>query len=446
MRVSDYRADIDGLRAIAVLLVVLGHLGLGPPGGFVGVDVFFVISGYLITGIVRGELQNGTFSFRGFYARRARRILPALVTVCGASLAAGWLLLLPSDFEALGAQVVTALVGLSNFYFALKTGYFDQSADLLPLLHTWSLGVEEQFYLIWPLALVLLHKRLRLSRRVFAWLGCGALLVLLAVAQSIVGNYPDVSFYVPFTRAWELALGAALTYVPRMADRRLVQAAPIAGLGMIAAAALLYSDNTTFPGAAALLPCLGAALVLLPTSRESAAKRLLALSPLVWIGRISYSLYLWHWPILVFTRHYFHGGSIPQPLSFVLLLAAVAASVLSWKFVEQPFRSRRFGWRSAAAAATVVLLAGVGVLATSGLPSRLSEKGQFIARFSEASQAAPFDSCNLLLPDRCPTEANGRPSVLLLGDSHARHSCALSWTCSRPRISTLRRPAAAGRY
>jgi hypothetical protein len=272
MRVSDYRADIDGLRAIAVLLVVLAHLGLGQAGGFVGVDVFFVISGYLITGIVRGDLRDGTFSFRRFYARRARRILPALVAVSFVCLAAGWFLLLPSDFEALGTQAVAALLGLSNFYFALKTGYFDQSAGLLPLLHTWSLGVEEQFYLVWPLGLLLLHRRLKLSPKVLAWLGGCALLLFLAVAQLIVENYPDVSFYVPFTRVWELALGAALTYLPRVTGRVLTEGAPIAGLTMIAAAALLYSDETSFPGVAALLPCLGAALILLPSPKETVAK------------------------------------------------------------------------------------------------------------------------------------------------------------------------------
>ncbi len=416
-----YRADIDGLRAIAVLLVVLGHLGIGPAGGFVGVDVFFVISGYLITGIVRGELRNGTFSFRRFYARRARRILPALVIVCLASLAAGWFLLLPPDFEALGTQVVTALLGVSNIYFALKTGYFDQSASLLPLLHTWSLGVEEQFYLVWPLALLLLHRWLRLPRTAAAWLGCGALLAMLAVAQVIVENYPDVSFYVPFTRAWELGLGAALTYLPQVRGRGLTEGAPIVGLAMIAAAVLLYSDETSFPGVTALLPCLGAALVVLPAAHDSVAGRLLALPPLVWIGRISYSPYLWHWPFLVFTRHYFHGGAIPEPVGFAILLAAIVTAALSWTFVEQPFRTRRFGWRSLAAATTVVLVAGVGALATSGIPGRLSERGQYIASFIGSSQAMPSNLCNLNLPDPCAGSSQGREAVFLFGDSHARH-------------------------
>jgi hypothetical protein len=256
---------------------------------------------------------------------------------------------------------------------------------------------------------------------VLAWLGGCALLLFLAVAQLIVENYPDVSFYVPFTRVWELALGAALTYLPRVTGRVLTEGAPIAGLTMIAAAALLYSDETSFPGVAALLPCLGAALILLPGPKETVAKKVLALTPLVWIGRISYSLYLWHWPILVFARHYFHGGAIPEQLAFFILLAAMAAAALSWKFVEQPFRTHQFEWRHAAAATTVVLLAGVGAMTTAGLPGRLSEKVQYIASFVDASQAVPSQACDLMSSRRCAGKSQGHEAVLLLGDSHGRH-------------------------
>lgn len=419
---TDYRADIDGLRAVAVLLVVLCHLGIGPAGGFVGVDVFFVVSGYLITGIVRSELRDGTFSFRRFYTRRARRILPALVAVCAFCLVAGWFLLLPSDLESLGVQVVTALLGLSNIYFALSTGYFDQSAELLPLLHTWSLGVEEQFYLVWPLALLLLHRRRRISRTTAVWIGCGVLLAALAAAQLIVWKYADAAFYLPFSRAWELALGAAVTYLPRVADRRIARSASIAGLAMIVAAALLYSDDTVFPGLAAILPCLGAALVVWPPAQHGIGNRLMALPPFVWVGKISYSLYLWHWPVLVFAKHYFIGQSVSWPLSLVLLLTTIIISALCWTFIEQPFRQRRVDWRSSAAAAVAVLLAGWTCLALAGFPDRLSEDGRRIAGFRESSQPLVVKgACDLSVPKSCLLEPDGRKRVLLLGDSHARH-------------------------
>lgn len=416
--ISAYRADIDGLRAVAVLLVVICHLGLGLDGGFIGVDVFFVISGYLITGIVRRELQEGRFSFAAFYTRRARRILPALVAVCLFCLAAGPFLLLPSDLESLGAQVVTAVLGVSNVYFALNTGYFDQNAELLPLLHTWSLGVEEQFYLLWPLLLLLLHRR---GRATLIWIGGGVFFASLAAAQVMVDHYPEAAFYLPFTRAWELALGAALTWAPRAGGNRTATAASIAGMALILVPAFLYSDSTEFPGLAAIAPCLGAALILWPTAQSGVVNRVLTKRPFVWVGKISYSLYLWHWPILVFTKQYSYG-SPSALLALVLLLAAVGVSALSWKYIEQPFRQGRYGWRIPAVALAIALTGGVLSYVQAGFPGRLSPEGHYLASFRDLSQPlAERDACNLGEPATCRVDTNGRNAVLLIGDSHARH-------------------------
>jgi peptidoglycan/LPS O-acetylase OafA/YrhL len=258
-----YRADIDGLRAIAVLPVVLFHAGFELfGGGFVGVDVFFVISGFLITGLIRNECARGTFSFRVFYLRRARRLLPALLATLMLSLAAGYWMLPPSDMRALGQSAFAALLSLSNMLFWLQSGYFDNASHLKPLLHTWSLSVEEQFYLVWPLALVL---GLRLGSR--AWLpgliAAGVIGSLLGCEIALSVDPSAAFFFLPF-RAFELGLGALLAFLPPLVSHRNAwrEACTATGLGMIFLAVFLYSESTRFPGFSALLPCVGAALVL----------------------------------------------------------------------------------------------------------------------------------------------------------------------------------------
>ena len=286
-----YRADIDGLRAIAVLPVVLYHAGFGFPGGFVGVDVFFVISGYLITSLILKDANTGAFSLATFWERRVRRILPPLLPVLAVSFIAGWFWMLPVDFRNLGGATAAQSVMMANVWFWTQGGYFNTSSDTEPLLHLWSLAVEEQFYVLFPLLLVAL-RRYRIST-------VGVLLALAAgsFALSAVLVFIDTSaaFYLMPTRAWELLLGALLCFAPQStAPRRwLAEIAALLGLVIIVAVSRVYTVGTPFPGAAALPPCLGAMLVIWAGSGTSTLTgRLLAAFPLRSIGLISYSLYL----------------------------------------------------------------------------------------------------------------------------------------------------------
>ena len=298
-----YRKDIDGLRCVAVTAVVLYHFGLSAPGGFVGVDVFFVISGYLITAQIAGDIEAQRFSLLTFYARRCKRILPALLVVCTACLLAGWFVLWPGDYKALAASVRYAAFGLANFYFLWNTGYFDQASDLLPMLHLWSLGVEEQFYFAWPALLLL---ALPLGRRWLIALLLALIAISLGASINAVAADQKAAFYLPHLRAWELAIGGLLVFLPHMrlpsyAREILGAAAALLILGAI----VMLTKASPFPGLSALPPVIGAALLIWHTMHggSSAVSRLLSLAPAVFVGKISYSLYLWHWPVLVLFRH-----------------------------------------------------------------------------------------------------------------------------------------------
>jgi peptidoglycan/LPS O-acetylase OafA/YrhL len=433
MSAIRYRADIDGLRAVAVLVVLLFHARLGPfPGGFVGVDVFFVISGYLITSIILAEIEAGTFSIVHFYERRVRRILPALFTVIAASIAIGWFVLAPRDYMEFALSAAAAAALYSNFHFNTRAGYFAPAAETQPLLHTWSIGVEEQFYLLAPLVILLLAGRLRL---VLLPAVAGLGLVSLAVAAYGVEQEWSSAFYLLPARAWELLVGVALAFglAPRLASRGLRNAAGLAGLACIATAALLYRSGMAFPGFAALIPCLGTAL-LIESGREgdTLTHRLLAAPPLVYLGRISYSLYLWHWPLLVFAE-YELGAAFGDHHRLAVLALSVALSVASYTFIEQPVRRRQVlaGRRGVFAAALGGLLACLGatelIRSTRGLPGRLSPEAAAFARAAPdksqlrdicAGRAAAFDGedtrgCEI------GARREGPASFVLYGDSHA---------------------------
>jgi peptidoglycan/LPS O-acetylase OafA/YrhL len=426
-----YRPDIDGLRAVAVLSVVLFHFGIGPfTGGFVGVDVFFVISGYLITAIIAREIEAGQFSLLGFYDRRVRRILPALVAVIVTSLIAGYLLLLPGDYEDLGDQAAYAVFGVGNFYFLSNTGYFDRAADLMPLLHTWSLGVEEQFYLVWPIALYLLARRGNNSRIVIV--GSLSLLIAVSLAWSVyaVSTNASVAFYMLHTRAWELALGALLVFTPSL-SKWAGEAAGFAGLALIAYAVFALDVQTPFPGFNALYPCLGAALIIWPKKHVTLVAHLLSTRGGVFIGWISYSLYLWHWPVLVFFRHYNNGGQPSLGEALVLLALSVVLSILCWRFVEKPFRSLAVSKVSVvslgALAAGTVMSIGIAVAGAGGLPSRLPESVRGLGSLQTMSKwkcRARIKLSEHLKKPLCSFGAdweNASQKVLLWGDSHAEH-------------------------
>jgi peptidoglycan/LPS O-acetylase OafA/YrhL len=309
-------------------------------GGFVGVDVFFVISGYLITGIIQRQIVSGHFSFAAFYSRRMRRILPAFYCVLTSVSLLAALRLFPEEASAYNHSAISAILSVSNIYFWKTTGYFAGPAISRPLLHTWSLSVEEQFYLIWPLLLVLIARFKPQSLRVFipALATCSFLLSLIGV-----WIWPDATFYLVFGRIWELALGGMLTLeilpYPSTASAR--QITGLLGLAMIAFADLRFTTDTPFPGAAALVPCLGAALIIAAGQKGfHAVGRMLAWKPIVFIGCISYSLYLWHWPILVFQRMFslFPGGDVGKAVKVEVLLATFILATLTWRFVEQPLR------------------------------------------------------------------------------------------------------------
>ena len=359
-----YRPDIDGLRAVAVSIVVLFHYGFAVfGGGYVGVDVFFVISGYLITAITRDEIARDRFSLTAFYERRIRRIVPALIAVLLACGLASIFVVLPEDLRLLAKSTMAAAVYGSNILFSRLAGdYFDaDNLTLEPLLHTWSLAVEGQFYLLFPLILVVLRRRPRVTVVV---LGLLAALSFGFGAWETV-HRPASAFYLLPGRAWELLIGGLLACWRRPVSAvspRLGEAAVGMGLAAIVLATILYDAATPFPGLAALLPCLGAVLIIGGGETGGRLTSLLGARAPAWLGRISYSLYLWHWPIIVLAR-YGRGPDLPVRLRVVLLLATVALAGLSHAVIERPFISRRIlpGRRAMMTAAACATLVSVGL-------------------------------------------------------------------------------------
>jgi peptidoglycan/LPS O-acetylase OafA/YrhL len=342
----QYRREVDGLRAVAVLPVLLFHAGFAPfAGGFVGVDIFFVISGYLITSIILHEQQAGRFTVVGFYERRARRILPALFFVMLMCLPAAWWWLAPSDLENFGQSVVAVTVFASNILFWITSGYFESASELKPLLHTWSLAVEEQYYVFFPLLLMLAWP---LGKRWIVAMLVVISLISLALAHRGAYQAPSATFYLLHTRCWELLTGAlAAFYLARPESN--APAAPhkplwnqlgsLLGVVLVVYAIVMFDEHTPFPSLYALVPVLGAALIIICAQPDTLVGRLLGHRLLVGIGLISYSLYLWHQPLFSFVRH----ATIERPAPTVfagLILIAVILAVLTWKYVEAPFRDR----------------------------------------------------------------------------------------------------------
>lgn len=336
---NQYRKDIDGLRAVAVIPVVLFHSGYSMfSGGYVGVDIFFVISGYLITNILIKQLQNDQFSIATFYERRIKRIFPALFTVLiVSSLAAIWLML-PGEIKQFKQSVISTLFFYSNYFFMFDVGYFADPAETKPLLHMWSLAVEEQFYVVFPVYLFLAFKY---CRKYVGIITIFLLLISFAYSAVLVNYLPGDAFYSTPARAWELMIGSLLAIYPK----REVLNSPlksnilsITGLGLIVASVVFFEKTTPFPGYMAAIPVLGSALILYAAHSERNLVGQLLSTPLFrFIGLISYSLYLWHWPVLTFARLY-SLGSHPYELMPWLLLLMILLAFLSWKFIETPFR------------------------------------------------------------------------------------------------------------
>ena len=337
----SYRPDIDGLRAVAVLAVVLNHAGFGlVPGGFLGVDVFFVISGFLITGIIDREFSSGSFSLVGFYERRVRRILPALGVVIVAVTPAAWTILTPAQLKQYGQSVASVAVFSSNLLFWQQSGYFDVAAELKPLLHTWSLAVEEQFYLFFPLLLVVL---LRLGKRARGVALSSLIIGSLVFAQVGANAQWTSNFYLLPSRAWELLLGASLALLgvragPGSAGRAREAVSFLALIALVGSLVLL-TEHDPLPGVLSLVP-VGATVALLWSSGpETLAYRVLTLKPLVTVGLMSYSIYLWHQPLFVLARHATRSD-LGAPLAAILVGVTVALSSITYRFVERPFRRK----------------------------------------------------------------------------------------------------------
>lgn len=421
-----YRADIDGLRALAVLAVVLFHADLGFPGGFVGVDVFFVISGYLITRLIVADLDRGRFSLVDFWNRRLRRIWPAALAVTIVVLVAGWLIMLPEDLFILAADAIAQVTMLANMRFWKGTDYFDSSVDLRPLLHTWSLAVEEQFYMVFPLVMLAVRPFGRRTRMcVLAVLAAASLMASVL----LIGKSPMAVFYLLPFRAWEMLFGSLVALAgAAVLGPAWSQALSLAGAGAILGPCVSYGRETIFPGAAAVAPCLGAVAIIV-AGETTWVNRMLAMEPLRRVGLASYSIYLWHWPILAFLR-YALGLRLPVPVALGALAATAVIALASYWWIETPFRRgwpARFPGRFAAMLAALTgLIVGsaFAIRHFQGFPGRLTPEArrllaveQFPHRFKFQGEMTADAGRHLKAMGR--TGAEQRVCFLLWGDSHA---------------------------
>lgn len=463
-----YRPDIDGLRAIAVLSVMVFHAFPGAlRGGFAGVDLFFVISGFLIGSILIVNLQRGTFTFADFYARRIRRIFPALFVVTGATLAFGWFALFPDELAQLGKHVLGGAGFVANFVLWNEVGYFDTAAETKPLLHLWSLGIEEQFYIFWPVLLLLARRRRHLMLLLALGLGLASFLVNVGGLH----RYPSATFYSPASRVWELLAGAALAWMRvhgcaltatarlhdgttaaiDFASPRARNVQSIAGALLVAGALLTLKSTRPFPGWSALLPVVGAVLLIAAGPQAWVNRRILANRHLVSIGLVSYPLYLWHWPLLSFAQ-IIEAGAPARSLKLACLGAAVVLAWLTWQLVERPLRGAAPGntrgrAKVALLAAAMLALAGTGaaIWRADGVPDReavvesklqqqdlvlVEDRARAVACKARYGFESAYEYCQL-------DDAGKAPTVVLIGDSHAYHLVAGQTTYWRARGENL---------
>ena len=431
-----YRAEIDGLRALAVLPVILFHAGFEWfSGGFVGVDVFFVISGYLIATIIISEMAEEKFSIVNFYERRARRILPALFFVIAACLPFAWLWLAPNDFRDFGQSLVAVSTFSSNILFWLESGYFDTAAELKPLLHTWSLAVEEQYYILFPIFLMLTW---RLGIKWILILLSIVFFISLGIAQWGAYNSPIAAFFLLPTRVWELLVGVFaafyLKYNTHFKSHSINQALSLLGFCLIVYSIIAFDETTPFPSLYALVPTIGTGLLILCTVQKTFVHKLLSLKFITGIGLISYSAYLWHQPLLAFARH----RSISEVSELILIFLCLASLVMawfSWKFVEAPFRRK-----DVISTATVFKFSLFSILFFSLLGLSIHFNSSFIRPYDaeilrlndlkKVSINATEDCMHKLRGEDIPSiltacrlganKVGSTPTFIIIGDSHAR--------------------------
>lgn len=428
----QYRSEIDGLRALAIIPVVFFHGGFSfVSGGFVGVDVFFVISGYLITLLIYKDLVTGSFSANKFYERRIKRLFPALffVAVCCSVIA--WLLYLPFDLEGYYGNLVSVFTFSSNVQFYIHSGYFDPSAELNALLHTWSLTVEEQFYFIFPWVLLLAFK---LGRKA-VWVGmCSLIVISFCLAEWRLQDKPMAAFYLLYARGWELLIGSFCALL--VSDSQLLtrisdtyrELLAWLGLAMIFYAIFFFTDSTPTAGRYTLLPTIGTALIILFAKTDGYLGRFLSNRAFVFIGLISYSTYLWHQPVLSFSRYYM-GESLDLMMSGLLCLLSFIFGYISWKFVEKPFRYGAFGlqnqravFASAIVLGSSLLLLGVYGESEKGFPERLDERVRSVyqtAKGYEQVETCFLTEAEVFNLSLCLDDKKEGKKALIVGDSHA---------------------------
>lgn len=419
-----YRKEIDGLRALAVFPVIFFHAGFDFfEGGFVGVDIFFVISGYLITSLIISELSENKFSIFNFYERRARRIIPALFFVMAMCLPLSWLWLSPTDFKDFGQSLVAVSIFSSNILFWMESGYFETASEIKPLIHTWSLAIEEQYYIVFPVFLMIIW---RLGFKSILILLTLIFLLSLGVSQWGALNHPNAAFYLLPTRGWEFLVGVFvafyLKYNNYLKSDSINQLLSLIGFGMIIYSILVFDKSTIFPGLNALVPTIGTSLLILSAVPNTIAYKLLSLKPLVSIGLISYSAYLWHQPVLVYTDHLILGE-----LSDLLILFLCAISFIlawfSWKYIEKPFRDKNKVSRSFIFKFTfsgIIFFSLIGQLINvidGGLKflsfeqqkvfSRYINSGDYVVKRHNEIRLKEFD------------KNNDKKDILIIGDSHS---------------------------
>ena len=452
---TKYRPDIDGLRAIAVLAVILYHFKIdGFNGGLTGVDIFFVISGYLITGIIIREVAAGTFSLLHFWERRIRRIIPALVVVVAVTTVVSYFyLLLPSDFAEFGRTLMAQSAFLSNWWFMGSIDYFSASVETMPLLHTWTLAIEEQFYLLFPLFFIFIYPYV--PKR-FGLILVGAAVLSFIYGVFLVNGMPTERFTIPYLphlwgtatnesagfyfiipRFWEFLVGGIIAvYSPQIKDRFTAETVSLIGIGTIFAGIFLLKDAVPFPGLVTLIPVLGTAAVIVANSScHTTVRAFLSFPIIVWVGLLSYSLYLWHWPVLVFARYQqYHYEQLSMSHKFFLLFGIFFLSYLTYRYVETPFRKKRYLADSKklyfCAALSLIALFGTGLFITlhQGFPERLTPSALIIATsiddtnprkeecFTRSEIKTGFtDQQPCLLGIQDPTQID----FVLWGDSHA---------------------------
>jgi peptidoglycan/LPS O-acetylase OafA/YrhL len=403
-----YRPDVDGLRAVAVLAVLAFHaFPSSAPGGFAGVDMFFVISGFLISKIIFDDLEHGRFTFANFYWRRIRRIFPALILVMAACLGLGWLLLLPDEFNRLGRHVAAGAGFIVNLSLWREGGYFDTAAELKPLLHLWSLGVEEQYYLVWPLLLCMF-------RRHALWMIVALGAASFAINIYLTANYPSAAFYLPVTRFWELLAGSALAWVACFRKTTHSNSKALLGATLVATGFILLESRNPFPGWWALFPVVGTALLISAGSSAWINRTILAHPMAVHVGLISYPLYLWHWPLLVYAR--IAGGEPTIVERVCLLVLSFGLAWATYRFIEKPIR---FGTaaRRVAVPAVVASMVSVGFIGLAAYQSMLVPWSATLPQVSEIARA----SSDWEFPPDDVAVGDTPKTVLFFGDSHMQH-------------------------